>query len=317
MAECARRFLGLALALLLLMPAPVILAQPTLPRAANPGKELVAVLEFDVVGATKAEAAAITDRLQDALLKQNKYTLVDRSQIDRILSEQAFQQEGCTTSECAVRVGRVLGVRKIVAGRLTKIDAQTWQLSGQLLDVETAETLKAETLPHQGSYFSLLNEVPVMLAARLSGDESRPAMAAGPVVAPPTVTPAVPMEPLPQSTAPSAPEGPVAGPALTIVGGVFGGLFALLADVSVQDAKDARKANNRSKYDDAKSSYETEAGLSDIGYVVMLVGIIVWIAEARSQNTTSSGDASGLSVGLHEMRDKTPYVITMGYRLNW
>jgi formylglycine-generating enzyme required for sulfatase activity len=133
------------------------------------GKELVAVMEFAAVSATRDELAAITDRLQDALLKQGKFTLVDRSQIETLLKEQAFQQSGCTSQECAVRVGKVLGVKKIISGRVSKINDNVWQISAQLLDVETAETLRAEAISHRGDILSLLDQAVVALASRLAG----------------------------------------------------------------------------------------------------------------------------------------------------
>jgi TolB-like protein len=133
----------------------------------HPSKDVVAVLEFDAIGASKPQASAVTDRLQDALLKQGRFTLVDRSQIDKILGEQAFQQAGCSSQDCAVQAGKVLGVRHIVTGRVTRIDDGTWQLAGTLIDVESAETLRAETIPHRGDYYSLLNGATVLLAERL------------------------------------------------------------------------------------------------------------------------------------------------------
>ena len=139
-------------------------AQPAPP----PAKEIVAVLEFDAVGASKPQASAVTDRLQDELLKQGRFTLVDRSQINKILAEQAFEQSACTSQDCAVQAGKILGVRHIVTGRVTRIDDNTWQLSGALIDVETAQTLREETLPHRGDYFSLLNGAAVRLADRLA-----------------------------------------------------------------------------------------------------------------------------------------------------
>ncbi len=133
------------------------------------GKELVAIIEFAAEGASKAEVAALTDRLQDLLLRSGKFALVDRGQMDAILKEQAFQQTGCTSQECAVKVGKVLGVKKIVVGRVVKLGDTTWQLAAQLLDVETAETTRAESLPHRGDFFSLLDQATVTLAARLTG----------------------------------------------------------------------------------------------------------------------------------------------------
>ncbi len=133
-----------------------------------PAKELIAVLDFDIVGGSKAEASAVTDRLREEMLKTGQVTLVDRSQIEAVLNEQALQQ-ACTSSECAVQVGRILGVRRMVAGKVTKISDTLWQISAQVVDVETTETLRAETVTHEGRFLDLLLSGVSELAGKLAG----------------------------------------------------------------------------------------------------------------------------------------------------
>lgn len=146
---------------------PVWAAQGDSPKTQE--KRLVAVLDLDVVGASAAEASAVTDRLRTELLRSGQFTLVDRSQMKSILKEQALQQTGCTSQECAVQVGQILGVRDIITGKVTKINDQLWQLSAQMVDVETAQTIKAETVIHQGTFVGLLEQGVNEMAQRLSG----------------------------------------------------------------------------------------------------------------------------------------------------
>jgi len=157
---------------------------PAPPRSPPPssGKELIAILDFEIVGASKAEASIVSDRLREELLHTGRFTIVDRSQVDAILSEQAFQQSGCTSQECAVQVGKILGVRRIVSGKVTKASDTLWQASVQMVDVETAETLRAESLLHEGRYVDLVRTGIPELAVKIAG--SAP-IAAAPVAAPP------------------------------------------------------------------------------------------------------------------------------------
>jgi formylglycine-generating enzyme required for sulfatase activity len=136
-------------------------------RAAD--EELVAVMDLVSQGARPEEAAAITNQLRTQLLKTGKFTLVDRSQIDAILKEQALQQTGCTSDECAVQVGKILGVRIIVSGNVTKLSDQVWQISVLMLDVESAKTLRAETETYEGSLVTVIRTGVPDLAARLAG----------------------------------------------------------------------------------------------------------------------------------------------------
>ena len=137
-------------------------------------KELVAVMELDAVGASKIQAGALTDRLREELLATKRYRIVERAQMDKLLAEQALQQTGCTSQECAVQVGKVLGVRKMISGKASKIEDDLWLISCTLLDVETAETVKAVSLQHEGTFRSVLADGAAKLVAKLTEGVAAP-----------------------------------------------------------------------------------------------------------------------------------------------
>ena len=135
--------------------------------AAANAKELIAVMDLQAVGASAAEAQALSDRLREVMLKTGLFKLVERSQMDQVLNEQALQQTGCTSQECAVQVGRVLGVRKMVVGKVVKVGQDVWLLSAILVDVESAETLRAESVRHKGDYFTLMDQRVAEIGAKM------------------------------------------------------------------------------------------------------------------------------------------------------
>jgi Curli production assembly/transport component CsgG len=137
--------------------------------SASGSKPAVAVMQFEAAGASAVEASAATDRMQEELFALGKYTLVDRAQINEILKEQAFQQTGCTSTECAVRVGRILGVRVLATGKVTRLDETHWLISASMTDAETAETLRSTSIQYEGAYFDLLRDGMPILAARVAG----------------------------------------------------------------------------------------------------------------------------------------------------
>ena len=114
----------------------------TVSLRAQTEKELIAVLDFDVIGSSKEQGAVLTNQLRAEMLKTGRFTMVNRAQLVRILDEQALQQQVCIEAECAVKVGRILGVRRIVTGSVTKITDTLWQVSATLTNVETAEVLR-------------------------------------------------------------------------------------------------------------------------------------------------------------------------------
>ena len=131
-----------------------------------PEKEKVAVLDLEVVGASAAEGASVTERVRSEMFATGLYTMVSRNLTNQVLDEQALQQTLCMDDACAARVGKILGVGTIITGRLSRPNANLWQVSLQITAVETAETLAVKTITHTGDLSTLLNrEMPALVAA--------------------------------------------------------------------------------------------------------------------------------------------------------
>jgi hypothetical protein len=147
-------------------------AQPPVTGSAPAAhKELIAVLDIDPVGgASKAEALAMSERLREELLRTGKFTMIDRSELNKVMDEQALQQTGLTNQERAVQVGKVLGAHRLISGRAIKVADDLWLVSGTMVDVETAEIISAESIRYKGDMFSLLDTAIASLATRLSID---------------------------------------------------------------------------------------------------------------------------------------------------
>ena len=134
-------------------------------------KPYIAVLEFETEGGAPATLKSVlTDKLIGRLIDSKAFNVIDRASMDKVLKEQEFEISGCTASECAVEAGQLLGVDKVVIGRLSKI-SEKYFISTQLIDVgsskieQTADdtcTVELDTL------LSKLNG----LAVKLAGGES-------------------------------------------------------------------------------------------------------------------------------------------------
>ncbi len=185
-------------------------AQPGAPGSAPPqapAKDKIVVFDLEAADTIKDEALAVSDKLREELFKSGKYTLVDRRTLEAALKEQALQQAGtCTTPECAVKVGKVTGARKMVTGRLTKIDERRWLLSANIIDVETSETLRSESLAYEGTYFSLLLSGAETLVARLTGEQAAARAPAVPPAPPPAPAPPAIVTAPPVAAAAAQPE---------------------------------------------------------------------------------------------------------------
>ena len=121
-------------------------------------KVTTAVIDFDGLGITTMEAITLTQRLAGEMVKTNAFILVDRSQMKEILSEQGFQQSGCTSAECAVEIGNLLGVEQMVSGSFGKI-GETYTIEAKLFSVETSETIRAVNKTYKGAVDELITQV--------------------------------------------------------------------------------------------------------------------------------------------------------------
>ena len=98
----------------------------------------IAILDFKPNNASSGEAVAITGFVRSAFIRAGAYTVVDKTNMDRIMNEQAFQQTGCTDQTCAVKLGKLLNVKKMVVGEYTMMGTVRF-LTASLVDVETGK----------------------------------------------------------------------------------------------------------------------------------------------------------------------------------
>jgi len=106
--------------------------------AAGASKETVAVMDFTAINAPGSEASVLSEFVRSAVIQSGVFTVVDKKNMDKMLAEQAFQQTGCTSDECAVKLGKILNVRKMIVGSYS-IMGQTRFLTSRLVDVETGK----------------------------------------------------------------------------------------------------------------------------------------------------------------------------------
>lgn len=125
-----------------------------------------AVVPFEVMGMADQDAVVLVDRFRSELADLGAFRLVERTRMDEVLREQGLQQSGCTSTECAVETGRILGVRRIVAGSLARI-GNTWTVSAREIDVETGAIGRTAVVDLSESVDALLTRGMRQLAERL------------------------------------------------------------------------------------------------------------------------------------------------------
>jgi len=119
-------------------------AVPLPSPAPQGGMTNIAVADLRPENASGGDAAIISEILRSELVRQKNITVVEKGEMSRILSEQAFQQTGCTTDECVVKLGKLLNVRRIISGIFGRL-LDNYYIQIRVIDVETGKITYAES----------------------------------------------------------------------------------------------------------------------------------------------------------------------------
>lgn len=114
------------------------------PRVIRERKERIAlaVTEFTGKNVSPEDASIVSYFLRTSLVKYKAYNVVDKSNMNKILEEAAFQMTGITDPETAVQIGKILNVKQLVTGYVSKLD-KTYHINVNLIDVETGQILES------------------------------------------------------------------------------------------------------------------------------------------------------------------------------
>jgi curli biogenesis system outer membrane secretion channel CsgG len=97
-------------------------------------KKRVAVLDFDYgsvrsvvqayFGADQDVGKGISILLEQKLVEDGKYRVIDRTALEKILKEQNFSNSDRADASTAAKIGRILGVNALIVGTITQFGAE-------------------------------------------------------------------------------------------------------------------------------------------------------------------------------------------------
>ncbi len=141
---------------------------PNLSHAQETQEYTIAVLDLNANGISQTEAKSLSNSLQVLITRtvtsknfiensEISYTVVERSQMDKIFEQFEIQDTGCTDISCAVEFGKMLSVERIIIGSVGLV-GQTYTFNTSIVDVESSKTLKVADYIFRGEVDNLLNE---------------------------------------------------------------------------------------------------------------------------------------------------------------
>lgn len=173
---------------------------------AQENKPDCAVLDLEGMGVDSVTSKTLSEKIRTEVFQTNAVRLVERNRMDQILAEQGFQQTGCTSSECRVETGRLLGVSQLVVGTVSYLaSSETWSLSLSLLDVETGAVLQMQQWTGEYGVEHVLQEGIPILVQKLF----KPSTASSPVQVVPSPKPEPTAQPASVPASASVPFSPL------------------------------------------------------------------------------------------------------------
>lgn len=83
---------------------------------------------------------AASEVISHRFVADNGFTVVERGELHKLLSEQKLQASGIIDSDTAVKIGKILGANVILAGSIQKLGGR-YQVNARLVDAGTSEIL--------------------------------------------------------------------------------------------------------------------------------------------------------------------------------
>ena len=128
----------------------------------------LAVLEFSLNLDIANPDDTAYDLLPAQLASQSLRRLASQSEHHALVDGRGVVSDSpCADADCALRMGRVLGVQRVIWGQVTKVSALIWFVSAQLVDVPTATIRHAETLQFRGNMRDVVPRLAAILWRRM------------------------------------------------------------------------------------------------------------------------------------------------------
>ena len=129
-------------------------------------KPTIAVLDFESVGSEEHLGKAVSEIMRTELIGTRKFRVVERSQINKTLSEQQLQKSGIVDEKSAVQLGKILGADLIIIGSVVKIGT-AYTINSRMIDVKTGEATLGKNVT--GNDLNLLTNLSRSLIENLFG----------------------------------------------------------------------------------------------------------------------------------------------------
>jgi len=119
----------------------IIILIPAYISAQSGSKLNIAVNNLVGNGIENSTINIISNRLRSELINTGVFRVMERNEMENVLKEQGFQKTGaCNEASCLVEVGQILGVDRMVAGSVGRVES-FFTIDLRIINVATGEIL--------------------------------------------------------------------------------------------------------------------------------------------------------------------------------
>ncbi len=136
-------------------------------------KPTVAVLDaFLDEGIDSSAGLPVTEKIIEALVASNRYTVLDRGSVRQVLEEKKFQLSGLVADSEIKQAGVYLGAAYVCVAKVSRV-GRTYFVSGKIIDVETGEIVAQNSQEGRGE-IDVVIELARSIGRALSGEAVGP-----------------------------------------------------------------------------------------------------------------------------------------------
>ena len=126
----------------------MLLALVFSPQLFSQSRPTIAVLTLEAKNVGQETADAVADILSTELFNSQRFKVIERQAIQRILEEQKLQMTGVTDMSKAVEIGKILNVEKILIGSVSRL-GESYIINTRLVDVKTGALEVAQNVTNK------------------------------------------------------------------------------------------------------------------------------------------------------------------------
>lgn len=108
-------------------------------------KPRIAIADLDAIGVDRTLARTASELLRTELFKTGYFSIMERSQMEKLMEEQKFHLSGATADEDIVKIGQLLVVQYFVVGSINRLGA-VYIINIRFVDVEKGKLVAADTV---------------------------------------------------------------------------------------------------------------------------------------------------------------------------